>query len=81
MKEFYEYELNGKKIIFYKDNVIKIQTGKGKSKYKNRYSFEAKDFGQAVMYYNMLNIHSGYKKRLICEDLNKPLLARLITYK
>jgi hypothetical protein len=76
MKTFYKYELDGKKIAFHKDDIIFVQVGKGKGSYKNRYSFSAQDFGKAVFYYNGINIGKGYKKRLICHELNKPILAR-----
>jgi uncharacterized protein YhbP (UPF0306 family) len=40
-----------------------VQTGKGRGKYKTRYVFDNLD--QATVWYLSLNIHSGYKKRLI----------------
>ena len=76
LKDFYEYRFDDKRISFYKDNVVKVQIGRDKSSYKDRWSFAAKDFAQAVFYYNSLNIGKGYKKRLWCDNLNKPLLAR-----
>lgn len=76
---FYEYELDGKKIAFHAQSKIEVQLGKGKSSYKTKYSFAASDFGRAVMHYNMLNTHSGYKKRLVCFGLNKPILARSLS--
>lgn len=78
-KSFFEYILNGKSIIFHKKNVILIQVGKGKQTYKTRYSFTANEFSNCVMLYNGINIGNGYKKRLVCNELNKPLLARVIS--
>jgi len=76
MKTFYEYELNNKKIVFHKDNEILVQTGKGKQSYKDTWTFKAENFAKAVFQFNCINIGNGYKKRIICHSLNKPLLAR-----
>ncbi len=73
---YFNYELDGRKICFHKDNVIKVEIGKGDRGYKTHSTFEAKDFGQAVWLYNGINIGNGYKKRMICDSLNKKLLAR-----
>lgn len=70
--------LNGKRIAFTRDSKFLIQTGKGKSSYKTRYSVIG-SLEQAVMYYNLLNIGNGYKKRLIAEGFNKPILARQLS--
>lgn len=78
-KTFYDYELNGKKLIFHKDSTILVQLGKGKSSYRTRYSFKASEFSKAVFYFNCLNVGKGYKKRLIVPSFNKPLLARVLT--
>lgn len=75
-RTFYEYTLDGKKIAFHKDAQVVVQVGRGKSAYKTKYSFEAKEFALAMFYYNGTNIGRGYKKRLVCFNLNKPLLAR-----
>jgi hypothetical protein len=75
-QSFYEYEFNGKKVIFHHSSKILVEVGKGKRSYTASHSFNAKDFGKAVMNYNMINIGNGYKKRLICHSLNKSLLAR-----
>lgn len=40
-----------------------VQTGKLSGKYQTRWTFES--FGRAFMWYSGLNVHSGYKKRLI----------------
>lgn len=77
MKTFYEYDLDGKKISFHKDNKILLQIGKGtKGSYETRNIFSPEKFSSAVFNYNCINIGNGYKKRLICFELNKPLLAR-----
>lgn len=46
--------------------MFKVQTGKGRGKYQTRYSLSSRE--QAEMYYAMLNIHSGFKKRLVSPD-------------
>ena len=76
MKTFYEYTLNNNRICFHCDSLIEVQIGKNKSAYRTRYSFRPENFGQAVMYFNGINIGNGYKKRLLCKTLNKPVLAR-----
>ena len=68
-------ELNGKKIAYHANTEFLVQIGKGKSSYKTRYTIKG-NLAQAVMYFNGINIGNGYKKRLICHSMNKPLLAR-----
>lgn len=67
--------LDGKHIGYHSGTVFQVQVGRGKSSYKNRYLIVG-NLGQAVMYYNGINIGNGYKKRLICRDFNKPVIAR-----
>jgi hypothetical protein len=43
--------------------VYEVQTGKGKGKYATRYTFDT--LPGAQIHYGALNIHSGYKKRLV----------------
>jgi hypothetical protein len=76
---FYEYIFNEHKIAFHKDAVIKVQLGKKLGKYDTKLTFSAKDFAQAVMHYNMLNVGRGYKKRLYCETLNNPTLHKVLS--
>lgn len=78
-KLIYEYELDGKKIALHKDSVIEVQIGKNSSSYKTRYTFKGNEFGKAVFHYNGINIGNGFKKRLKCDSLNKPILARQIS--
>lgn len=69
-------ELDGKRIAYTRDTVFSVQSGRNrKSSYKTRMSFTG-NLGQAVMWYNSLNIGNGYKKRLVCHTFNKPILAR-----
>lgn len=69
--ELREGILNGKRIGYTNYTLFLIQDGKGiKGKYKTRYSIIG-DLGQAVMFYNAINIGNGYKKRLVL-DCNKP---------
>lgn len=63
-----------------------VQIGKGaKGSYKTRYSFNTGGgnaegallcLKEALFYYKSLNVGNGYKKRLVCREFNKPLLAR-----
>ena len=71
-------ELNGKKIAYHNCTEFVVQTGKGKGSYKTRCRFTG-DLGQAVFNYNCINIHSGFKKRLLMLGANKPVLARQIS--
>jgi len=52
----------------------RVQVGKGKSAYKDRYVFD--NISQAVAWYNGINTHSGYKKRLVGPN---GVVARVIT--
>ena len=67
--------LDGKKIAYCSETIFLVQIGKNRGSYKTRYSIKG-NLGQAVMYYNGLNIGNGYKKRLLAPSFNKPLLAR-----
>ena len=74
-------ELDGKKLAFTNKTEFLVQLGKDKGSYKTKLKFFGDEFNRAVMMYNMLNVHSGYKKRLISYNMNKPVLARCITNK
>ena len=52
-----------------------VQVGKGKSAYKDRYIFDNE--GQAHLWFQSINSHSGYKKRLV--DPTGRVVARVIT--
>lgn len=67
--------LNGKLISYTKDTVFIIQVGRGKSAYKTRYSITG-NLGQAMMYFNGINIGNGYKKRIFIPAFNKPVILR-----
>lgn len=71
--------LDGKHIAYTDQTVFKVQVGRYKSAYKTRYSFVG-NLGQAVFYFNAINIGRGYKKRLYCETFNKPVIARSMSY-
>lgn len=43
----------------------RVQVGKDKGSYKDRYTFPLNRSEQAVFWYNGINVHSGYKKRLV----------------
>lgn len=51
-----------------------VELGKGKGSYRKKWVFT--DRNKAVRYYNGLNVHSGFKKRL---TKNGEVLARIIT--
>ena len=69
-------ELDGRVVKYTSESVFHIETGKGKrASYKPRASFVG-NLGQAVAWYRMLNIGYGFKKRLVCWTLPKPILAR-----
>ena len=68
--------LDGKRIGYCSVTVFEIQVGKGpKGPYKTRTRVVG-NLEQAIMQYNMLNIGNGYKKRLFCPTMNRPVLAR-----
>jgi hypothetical protein len=77
-KTFYEFIFNENPIIFHKDNIIKVQVGKGSGSYKTTQTFKPENFGQAVFHYNCINIGNGFKKRLYCENLNNKTLAKAL---
>lgn len=67
--------IDGKMISYHTGTEFLVQIGKGKSAYETRYKIVG-SIGQAIMYYNSINIGNGYKKRLLVPSFNKPLLAR-----
>ena len=69
-------ELNGVRIAYTSQTVFLVQVGRySKGHYKTKYTIVG-SLGQAVTYYNGINLGNGYKKRLICPEFNKQLLAR-----
>jgi hypothetical protein len=52
--------------------------GKGRGKYKTRYSFKG-NIAQALFYYSGINVGNGYKKRLFVPSFNKPTLAKCLS--
>lgn len=66
-------------MVAYTDkNWFYVQVGRGKGRYQNHHRIEG-DLPRAVMLYNMLNIGLGYKKRLVCNDFNKPVIAKHVS--
>lgn len=53
----------------------RVQVGKDKGSYRERYTLERE--GQALAWYMGINVHSGYKKRLL--DPEGRVVARVIT--
>jgi len=76
--KYHHMILDGKRIAYSSESHFHVQVGKGKGKYKTKYSFKG-ELGQACMYYLGVNVGNGYKKRLFCPEMNKPVLARVIT--
>ena len=69
--------LNGKPIAYTDETVFLVQVGKGsKGAYRTRYAMKG-NLGQAVAWYNMINIGNGYKKRLYMPSCSRnPVLAK-----
>lgn len=74
-----ENELDGKKIAYHSETKFLVQIGRYKSAYKTRNAIVG-NLGQAVLLFNAINIGNGYKKRLVCWEMNKPILARQFSY-
>jgi hypothetical protein len=73
-------ELDGKKIAYSSETAFLVQVGKGdKGSYHTKYSFKG-NLARAVMYFNMINIGNGYKKRLLMPSSKKPVLVRHKSY-
>lgn len=69
--------IDGKRIAYSNMTEFLVQVGQGKGSYKTKYTI-AGNFEQAFLLYRGINIGTGYKKRLIAPQLNKPLLARML---
>ena len=54
MKKIYEYLINGKAVAIHKDSIIRVQIGKNKSSYRDKYTFKGHEMPQAIIYYNEL---------------------------
>jgi hypothetical protein len=70
--------LDGKTIAYASDTEFLVQCSKrrtSKSEYETRARFVG-NLAQAVMYYNMINVGNGYRKRLLMPSAAKPVLAR-----
>lgn len=69
--------LNGKHIGYSSETEFLVQISRWKGSYKTRYRFVG-NLGQAVFYYESINIGKGYNKRLLMPSCSKrPVLARL----
>jgi len=75
MMEVKVAEINGKRIAYTDQSVFLVQVGRGRGAYRTKYAITG-SLGQACFYYRCVNVGNGYKKRLVCESLNKPLIAR-----
>ena len=88
-----EVTLDGKRIALMGHETFMVQVGKGaKGSYKTRYKFNTGTpagtpnpegalicLKEALFYYRGINVGNGYKKRLVCHEFNKPVLARMFT--
>jgi hypothetical protein len=54
----------------------RVQVGKGRSSYRDKYTFASDQPVRAYMHYECLNTHSGHKKRLVNPD-GKVVLRQL----
>jgi len=68
-------EIDGKQIAYTDQSVFLVQIGRGRGSYRTKYSITG-SLGKACFYYRAVNIGNGYKKRLVCESLNNPLIVR-----
>ena len=68
--------VDGKQIAYCSETEFLVQVGKGKGSYRTRYAFKG-NLGRAIMYYEMINIGEGYKKRLLMPSCSaRPVIAR-----
>ena len=73
---FFVNELDGKRIAYSEETMFYIQIDRyKKGSYRTRYSVKG-NLGQAVMYFNGINIGLGYKARILVPSFNNPVLAR-----
>ena len=70
-------QLDGKQIAFSSETQFKVQVASPKGSYQTRYSFTG-NLGQAVLYFNAINLGYGWRKRLVAPGLNKPVLAKAV---
>ena len=70
-------QLDNRTIAYSSETDFLVQVGKGaKGSYKTRCTIKG-NLGQAVFWYNCINIGYGYKKRLMMPSCSrKPVLAR-----
>ena len=75
--KFSHLVLNGKTIAYHQHTQFWVQVGRGKrGSYKTRYSFTG-DLHRAIMFYKMVNVGAGYKKRLYMPSCFKnPVLIK-----
>ena len=63
MLELKDVTINGKAYFDNEESEVTVEVGKGeKGSYKTKYRLKSP--GQAVLYFNGINIGNGYKKRL-----------------
>lgn len=67
--------LDNKTITYTDGTVFTVQVGRYRGAYSVRYRIVG-NLTQAVMYYKGINIGNGYKKRLVMDGANRPVLAR-----
>lgn len=69
--------LNGQSIEFCSSTEFLVQTASPKGSYRTRYRFQG-NLGQAVLYFNAINLGWGWRKRLLAPSFQKPVLAKAV---
>lgn len=70
--------IDNRPIGYCSETIFLVQIGKGRNKYRTKWEIKG-NFGQAFLLYQGLNVHSGYKKRLLMPSSKSPTLARQLT--
>lgn len=71
-------ELDGRKIAYSSETVFRVQVGRGRGAYRDRYRVVG-DLAQAVLLYNSINCRAPYKARLYSDFMRpRPTLARKV---
>ncbi len=69
-------DIGDKRVAFTNESVFLVQVGRyAKGTYKTKHHIVG-NIHLAYMYYNMINISLGYKKRLYCGSFNNPVIVK-----
>jgi hypothetical protein len=69
--------LDGKHIAYHSETVFKVQVGRIGRSYVTKHVI-AGDLGRAVLWFNGYNVDHRHQKRLYCDTMNNPVLARVV---